>query len=42
MNKDYSSDKTKLILIGIGAVIAYAKLGPIGLIIGGCLLLLLS
>lgn len=42
MNNNPGSDKTKIILIGIGAMIAYAKFGPIGLIIGGCLLLILS
>lgn len=42
MNKDYRSNKTKLILIGVGAMVAYAKFGPMGLIIGGIILLLMT
>lgn len=36
---NYTGDSAKLILVGVGAVIAFATLGPIGVILIGVVLL---
>lgn len=38
----YSGDKTKLILAGIGGMVAYAYCGPVGFILVGAILLMAS
>ena len=37
---NYSGDKTKLVLAGVGGLVAYAYCGPIGLILVGAILLM--
>lgn len=35
----YTGDSTKLILVGVGSLVAFATLGPIGVILVGVVLL---
>lgn len=37
---NYSGDTTKLILAGVGSLVAYAYCGPVGLILVGVVLLM--
>lgn len=41
MNK-YTGDSAKLILVGVGAVVAFATMGPVGVILIGVVLLFVN